>query len=216
MALDSWLKTQSKEIQDKYKASASTVSQPSGTYKADGTYEAPKPSSGSGGTSTQSYDYKPYKAPSYNPISYSEAQSRAQGQIDPIYTRALENVRASIQPSKLDADQVAAARGGLHSGLAADLQNKVQINANSKMADLQGDQASKIAQLAQAMVDQDFNQQQSIQQNAFQQWLASQNFDFGVFQNQQNNTRADSQFEFDKWLQQNMLFPDRVYLDGWE
>lgn len=207
----SWVESLGSNIKSKYDKQGGSYAKE--TYHPDGTvtYDDGSKSSSGGGSggsssggrsSSGGYSYSPYKAPSYKPISYSQAQSRAQGQIDPVYQRALENVRQSIQPSKLNADQLAASRGGLHSGLAADLQNKVQINADSKMSDMESDRASKISQLAQAMVNQDFSQQNAIQQQAFQNWLSQQNFDYGIYRDQMGDQRWNDEFAFNKKLQE--------------
>lgn len=221
--LQDWLKTQDKTVQDAY-AKEQSKNQGSGTYKPDGTFvpasSTPAPSSGGGGGGGFTPQaYTSYQAPQVPRLSYGEAQGRAQGQIDPIYQRALENVRASIHPGQNNAAQVAANRGLGQSGLAADALNKVTLNANNRTADLEADRSSKIAALAQALMDQDFNRQQSLEQQAMQQWMAQNNlisqqnqFNYGMYNDRLNRQDQSERFAFEKRLQE-ALVSRRFYLD---
>ncbi len=227
-SLNDWLKTQSPEIREAYnreqvKTKSTTSSQPSGTYHADGSFtpkkESPSSSGGSSGGDFTPSPYTSYQAPSRPQLSYGEAQGRAQGQIDPIYQRALENVRASIHPGQNNAAQVAANRGLGQSGLAADALNKVTINANNRTADLEAERSSKIAALAQALMDQDFSRQQSVEQQAMQRWMAENNligqqnaFNYGIYSDRLNRQDQSERFAFEKKLQE-ALMTGRFYLD---
>lgn len=105
--------------------------------------------------------------PTAKGLTFDQAKSQVSGQIDPMFARALEALQAQKYQDQLNGDQLGMARGGAHSGLAADLQNKVGIAAAGKASDLDATRQTQIAEMAQALVnrgeDNDFrNKQQAL------------------------------------------------------
>lgn len=111
----------------------------------------------------------------YNGLTADAAQSQIKQQLDPIYQRALENIRTQKYQNELDASQTASARGLAHSGLAADLQNKVAIAAQGQVANTEAERASKTAEMAQALLQQDQARGDALRQQAFQEYLGQLN-----------------------------------------
>lgn len=92
-------------------------------------------------------------------LDYATALSQANNQLDPTYQRAVQNVKTQQYQNQLNGGELASARGGAHSGLAADLQNKVNMSAASDISGLDAQRASQAAEMAQALMyrDQDVN-----------------------------------------------------------
>lgn len=107
----------------------------------------------------------------YNGLNAETAQNQIKQQLDPIYQRALENIRAQKYQNELNAGQTASARGLAHSGLAADLQNKVAIAAQGQVANTEAERASKTAEMAQALLQQDQARGDALRQQAYQEYM---------------------------------------------
>lgn len=104
------------------------------------------------------------------PTFYQEGAEKAKAQLDPVYQQAVKGVRAERYQNQLNAGQVAASRGLSHSGLAADQQNKVNIAAQNSIANIQGDKAAKIAELAQSYSNQEQNRTERQEQEAYSRY----------------------------------------------
>jgi hypothetical protein len=146
------------------------VGQSAGPVKADGTPYVWEGTSGggSGGGGSLTGDWADaYRAAAYGPqasqplaytppaptgLTFDQAKGQVSGQIDPMFARALEALQVQKRQDQLDGDQLGMARGGAHSGLAADLQNKVGIAASGKASDLDAQRQTQIAQMAQDLV----------------------------------------------------------------
>jgi hypothetical protein len=113
---------------------------------------------------------------SYNakPMDYATAQKQAAAQIDPLYSRALQNVNTQKYQNDVQSGQLAASRGLAHSGLAADLINKNGISAQGQVGDISAQRATQLAQMAYDMVNQDkqFNLQNRSQ--LYNEWMGQQ------------------------------------------
>ncbi|KDE46289.1 hypothetical protein DI43_15200 [Geobacillus sp. CAMR12739] len=159
-------------------------------------------------------EIKPFTPPEYDVLSYEEAVNRANQQLDPIYQRALENIKAQKYQNELDASQIAAARGLSHSGLAADQLTKIAIAAQGQMASAEAEKAARLAELAQAMVERDRDRAFRERQQAFQEYLAQANLNMDRDQmlydryvddrnfdyQQQRDKRRDAEWESEeKW-----------------
>lgn len=159
-------------------------------------------------------EIQPFTPPEYDVLSYEEAVNRANQQLDPIYQRALENIKAQKYQNELDASQIAAARGLSHSGLAADQLTKIAIAAQGQIANTEAEKAAKLAELAQAMVERDRDRAFREQQQAFQEYLAQANLNMDRDQmlydryvddrnfdyQQQRDKRRDAEWESEqKW-----------------
>jgi hypothetical protein len=114
----------------------------------------------------------------YDSMNYNEAKKQTSEQIDPIYKRALENINAQKYQNELDAGQQANARGLSHSGLAADLQNKIAIAAQGQIANTEAERATKTAELAQALMQRDQARGDALRQQAFQEFMSGKQMDF--------------------------------------
>ena len=126
-------------------------------------------------------------------LSYDEAAGRAKQQLDPLYDRALENVRKNRYQNELNASEVASARGLAHSGLAADQMNKIGIAAQSKRADLDAPRPAKTAEMAQRMMEFDQNLALQERGQALSEYLGieglnlnREQFDWGKYTNQRD------------------------------
>lgn len=146
------------------------------------------------GISQNSTPIVPPNLPNYNPMSFNQALSQANSQLNPLYQQALKNIMNQDWQNRLNADQTANARGGLHSGLAADLLNKVGIGTQNNRAQLAADNASQAAQMATALVNRDQDMQRQLLNDAFSRWATTQ----GLNQNQQ-------QFDWNKLMDQSGL-----------
>lgn len=118
---------------------------------------------------------EPFEAPRWNAISYDDAVKQAQDQLDPLYQRALENIKAQKYQNELNASEMASNRGLSHSGLAADQMTKIAIASQGQMADAEAQRASETAKLAQALMERDFDQAMQLRQQALQEYLANAN-----------------------------------------
>jgi hypothetical protein len=143
-------------------------------------------------------EIQPFTPPEYDVLSYDEAVKRAQQQLDPIYQRALENIKAQKYQNELDADQIAAARGLSHSGLAADQLTKIAIAAQGQMASAEAEKAAKIAELAQAMVERDEDRAFRERQQAFQEYLGQANLNMDRDQMLYDRYVDDRNFDYQK------------------
>jgi hypothetical protein len=88
-------------------------------------------------------------------LTYDEAANRVKQQLDPLYDRAVENIRRQRYQNELNASEVASKRGLSHSGLAADQLNKIAIASQSNVSDLDAKRASQIAEQAQRMMERE-------------------------------------------------------------
>jgi hypothetical protein len=86
-------------------------------------------------------------------MTYEQATAQANQQLDPLYNAAVASANAQNYQNRLNADELSTARGGAHSGLAADLQNKVNIATANDINQLSAEKASKAASLAQDLVN---------------------------------------------------------------
>lgn len=117
----------------------------------------------------------PFQAPVQNQMSFDQAQNQVKGQLDPLYAKAVENVRRQQYQNQLNAGQLAQNKGLAHSGLAADLQNKVNLQAQQDISNADADKQAKIAAMAQALQQQDFNNYQNTYSNALNTWMNNSN-----------------------------------------
>jgi Transglycosylase SLT domain len=91
-------------------------------------------------------------------FNYDDAKKQAAQQLNPLYQQALERIRSEKYQNTLNAGELASKRGLSKSGLAADLQNKIAIAAQSQIAQTEAEKAAKIAELAQSLRDQSFRE----------------------------------------------------------
>lgn len=122
-------------------------------------------------------------------LSYEDAANRAGQQVDPLYQRALENIKAQKYQNELNSGEIAAKRGLGHSGLAADQLTKIAIASQGQIADTEAERAAKIAEIAQAMYDRDQDLAFRERQQAFQEYLGQENIDFNRDQFDYSKTR---------------------------
>ena len=160
-------------------------------------YQAPKSSGGSGGSSGFKFNY--------DALSYDDALKRSQAQLDPIYQKAIENIKAQKYQDELNAGQLASARGLSHSGLAADLQNKVALTAQSNISNAEAEKSAKLAEMAQAMLEKDQARSDQLRAQMYQEYMGEQQLglqrdQFGY--QKQRDSVADqqwqSQFDYQK------------------
>jgi hypothetical protein len=111
-------------------------------------------------------------------LSFDEAANRARQQLDPLYQRALENIRAQKYQNELNASEMASKRGLAHSGLAADQLTKIAIASQGQIASAEAEKAARIAELAQAMVERDQDRAFRERQQAFQEFLGNSDLGF--------------------------------------
>lgn len=112
-----------------------------------------------------------FQAPQSTALGYDAALAQANQQLDPEYQRAVADSIAQEQPGREDAGQIASAHGGAHSGLGADLVNKVHIAASDKRADLAAQRASQAATIAQQLVQQSQARADQQRAEAFNEYL---------------------------------------------
>jgi Transglycosylase SLT domain len=127
----------------------------------------------------------------YTPISYEEAANRAKQQLDPLYQRALENIKAQKYQNELNAGEIAAKRGLSHSGLAADQLTKIAIASQGQMSDVEAERAAKIAEMAQRLVEQDQARADALRQQMYREFADQRNFGY----QQQRDQRRDAEWE---------------------
>ncbi|RUS42264.1 hypothetical protein [Cohnella sp. AR92] len=154
-------------------------------------------------TGSESTGKEGFQAPSYSAMDYATALSQANQQLDPLYQRAVENIKSQQWQNNLNAGETASAHGGAHSGLAADLQNKVNIAAASNIADADAQRSSKAAEIAQALVARSEDRADGLRQQAFNEYLGQANLDLSRDQfdySKQSDTRNynRSVFESDR------------------
>jgi hypothetical protein len=113
----------------------------------------------------QGYTPKPANA-----LTYEQAVAQARGQYDPLYNQAEQKVQQQVMPNKMNADKIAAARGGLHSGLGGELINQVNVAAQNSIADLNAQKASDIAKSAQSLVNRSEDVNFRNRQQEFSEW----------------------------------------------
>lgn len=155
--------------------------------------------------SVPSYTPTAYKPPSYTQLSYDDARKQAAGQLDPIYQQALEEIQRQRFSNEQKAGNIAASRGLGRSGLAADLQNKVNIAAQQQSTGLAAQRASQEAQLAQSLIDKDLARQQELRDFALREYLAqnqiglgSAEFEWRKHMGQSDLDFRDKQFDWQK------------------
>jgi hypothetical protein len=202
------------DIKDYFSQSAEGSSK----YDDWGEYFGGGSSSGSGGGSGSSgYGYgggsarKGFTPSQREAMSYAEASARAKQQLDPLYERAVENVRKERYQNELNASQNASNRGLSHSGLAADQLNKVALASQSNISDLDSRRAAQTAEIAQRMVE--FDQDMALRERAaaLSEYLGveglnlnREQFDFGKYTNQRDfdyGKSVDSRnFDYQKYL----------------
>jgi hypothetical protein len=134
-----------------------------------------------------------FSPPQANTLSWGDATGRVQQQLDPLFQRAVKNVMAQKYKNELNAGELASKRGLAHSGLAADLQNKVALQTQSDVSGLEAEKASRVAQMAQALINKQEDDALRLRQQAFQEYLGQSNlglqydqFDYGKEQDQRS------------------------------
>lgn len=156
-----------------------------------------------------SYNYTPtpFSAPQYNQLSYNDALKQAQGQLDPIYQRAVQDIMSQRFSNEQAAGEQAAARGLGHSGLAADAQNKLAIAAQNQIGNAGLQRASQSAQMAQALVDSDFQRAMQLRNQALQEYMGQNGvgldaarFNYGQYRDTQGDAFRDKQFDWQKYM----------------
>lgn len=123
-----------------------------------------------------------YTPPQYNQMSYETARKQAADQLNPSYQLALSQLQQQRFANEQSAGDLAAARGLGRSGLSADLQNKVNLSAMQQGSALSAQRASQEAQMAQALIDQDFSRQQSLRDMAFREYMGQNQLALGQSQ----------------------------------
>jgi hypothetical protein len=166
-------------------------------------------------------------------LDYTSALSQANQQLDPMYRQAVKRVQAQQYQNQLNGGELASARGGAHSGLAADLQNKVNIAAAGEISGLDAQRSSQAAQMAQALLerDQDVNfrnrQQDYTEKSGDAQFgLQREQFDYGKTRDGVADSQWNKSFDYnagrdkvadgqwDKTFNRNVFTDDRNYNRG--
>lgn len=160
-----------------------------------------------------------FQAPTYNQMSFDQAKGQVQQQLDPLYQQALANIQKTKYQNQLNAGELAQNKGLAHSGLAADLQNKVNIQAQQDAANADTDKTAKIAQMAQALQQQDFNNYNTNYQNALNTWMNQSNMAINQYKTANDIAQWKQQYQaqqqqnaFNQKLQEAMV-TGRFYLD---
>jgi hypothetical protein len=142
---------------------------------------------------TTQIEEKPFEF-NHNEITYDQATNQVSQQVDPMYQRALENIKTQKYQNELNSGEMASKRGLAHSGLAADQLNKIAIASQGQIADTEAQRASKIAEMSQALVERDQDRAMQLRNQAFQEYMANQSlqrqdraFDYDVYNNQYNS-----------------------------
>lgn len=148
-------------------------------------YQAPSSSGGGGGSSSGSFKFN------YNALSYDDALKRSQAQLDPIYEKAIKNIQSQKYQDELNAGQLASARGLAHSGLAADLQNKVALTAQSNISNAEAEKSSKLAEMAQAMLERDQARADQLRAQMYNEYATDRAFNY----QQGRDSVADQQWQ---------------------
>jgi hypothetical protein len=165
---------------------------------------------------------EPTKAPTFTyearpTISFDEASNRARQQLDPLYQRALENIKAQKYQNELNASEIASKRGLAHSGLAADQLNKIAIAAQGQIANAEAEKAARIAELAQALVERDQDRAFRERQQAFQEFLGQSDLGFRYDQfnyGKERDREMDSRYYDERDYQRNMANRNWYYQLG--
>ena len=136
----------------------------------------------------------------YKPIDYATASKQANGQLDPLYQRAVKGVQQQKYANDVQAGQVAAARGLGHSGLAADQLNKIAIAAQGNISDLNAQKMSQAAQMARDMVNQD--KQYNLQNRAqlYSEYNSNRGYNYQLGRDKVGDGQWQKQFDFNKSL----------------
>jgi hypothetical protein len=136
----------------------------------------------------------------YKPIDYATASKQANGQLDPLYQRAVAGVNQQKYANDVQAGQVAAARGLGHSGLAADQLNKIAIAAQGNVADLNAQKMTQAAQMARDMVSQD--KQYSLQNRAqlYNEYNSNRGYNYQLGRDKVGDKQWQNQFNYNKSL----------------
>lgn len=111
--------------------------------------------------------------PTASVLGYNDALGQANQQLDPGFNRAVAGIAAQKQNDTLNAGETSSAHGGAHSGLAADLVNKVGIAASNQRADLDAQRASQAATIAQQLVQQSQDRADQLRRDAFDEYIGS-------------------------------------------
>ncbi|MED1949000.1 hypothetical protein [Brevibacillus centrosporus] len=163
---------------------------------------------------TPTYTAPTYTPPAWNPLSYAEATKRAQSQLDPIYQQALQEIMRQRFSGEQQAGEYAAARGLGRSGLAADAQNKVNLAAMNQANTANLQRAQQTAQMAQALVDNDFSQAMTLRDQALREYLGTtqagletERFKYGQSRDTIEDAFRDKQFNagMDQWNRDYIL-----------
>ncbi|WP_108669558.1 transglycosylase SLT domain-containing protein [Peribacillus acanthi] len=193
-----------RNINDPYLAALMNYAQGGGQYQ---TANAPQSGGGTGtptgnaptggtGTAPSSGGF-PTSSPSGG-FSYQDALKQVQGQVDPLYQRAVEALKGQKYQNELDASQVASARGLSHSGLAADQLNKIAIATQGNLADMEAERAAKISQLAQAVLERQQDVDFRNKQFDWSVFTDGRNFDYQKGRDGVMDGRWQSEFEYGK------------------
>ncbi|MFE1630394.1 hypothetical protein ACFLFF_27015 [Brevibacillus reuszeri] len=183
-------------------APAPTPTQPSTPNPTTPAPSNPAPNPATPKPTPPTYTPTPYKQPQYNPLSYESARNQAANQLDPMYQQALQEIQRQRAVNSQQAGDIAAARGVGRSGLAADLQNKVNIAAMQQGSNLSAQRATQEAQMAQSLMDQDYSRQQANRDFALREYLAQNQLGLGA-----------AQFDWQKQLDSTKLGMDKDQLD---
>jgi hypothetical protein len=143
-------------------------------------------------------------------LSYNDALGQANQQLDPGYQQAVAAAKAQGWTNSLDADQLGTARGGSHSGLAADLQNKVHMNTENEIKDLAAKKAAQAASIAQDLVNR--SQDNAYRDKTFNRGVleSDRTFNYG----KERDKRGD--FVDDRNYDRGVLESDRSFNYGKE
>lgn len=138
---------------------------------------------------TQQSTPRPAMAPG---IAWQDALQRSRSQVDPLRQESIRNLMERYQQNRQETDQIAQARGGLHSGLIADQLTKLAQGLMQSQASINAKYDSDIARLAQTIQErnEDVNYRDWMAKNQF--YDSDRNFGY----QQQRDARRD--FESDR------------------
>ncbi|MCK6203925.1 hypothetical protein KZX50_00490 [Bacillus infantis] len=146
-------------------------------------------------------------------LNYEDAASRMQQQLDPLYQRAVENVKSQQYQNELNASQAASSRGLSHSGLAADQMTKLAIASQGQIADLDAQRSAKVAEMAQALLEREQERAFRDKQFEYQKYIDDRNFDYQSGRDNVMDDRWKTEFDYSK-LVSDRNFDYQAYRDS--
>lgn len=162
---------------------------------------------GGGGGGGGGSSWSPPETPT---ISFDDASKQVSGQLDPLFARALQNLKNNQYQNEMNAGERASKIGGSHSGLQQDQLNKIALASQGQAADMEASKQAKIAEMAQALVNRDQDRADRIREQLFSEYMGQQNLGLqqGQLTGNYNNQRTLAGQQQD-WGQ-NMDWADRT------